>query len=148
MRFLNKLSGEAIILLIGIAIFMIGCIQPFRYESAKENGYEVTATVVDVDYVDDYDMIEEKDITKRIVYVDYVVDGKEYKRIEAPSSADSDNCDVGDTIKFVVSPIFPQYPMFEGGVIATIGFCATAYGIYCIIKAKTQKRKAAANNMN
>ena len=46
---MRKLSDSSILIIIGIVIFLLGCIQPSRYENAKENGYEVDARIVDVE---------------------------------------------------------------------------------------------------
>ena len=43
----NILNSTTAIIL-GIIVFLIGCIQPAKYEQAKENGYEVDATIVEV----------------------------------------------------------------------------------------------------
>ena len=41
-------TSSTVAIILGIIIFLFGCIQPAKYEEAKEKGYEVDATIVEV----------------------------------------------------------------------------------------------------
>jgi len=49
---MKKVKGSTWLLWIGIAVFLVGCIGPFRYEDAIENGYRVEATAVCFLFID------------------------------------------------------------------------------------------------
>jgi uncharacterized membrane protein len=138
---MKKLSGSTLTLLLGILIFLIGCIQPFRYETAKESGYEVDATIVEVKVRDETDSESGYSSTAYIVYADYEVDGKEYKHVRIGKYYNSDDYYVGNTVKTVVNPNNPGKPMFEGGVVCVIGFLIVICAVVSKIKAR-KKRKA------
>lgn len=129
-RFLN--STTAIIL--GTVIFLIGCIQPAKYEKAKEDGYEVDATIVDVVEKDESD--SDGSYTSYTVYADYKVDGREYKHVKVSKYYDTDDYYVGKIIKVVVDPDDPNETMFEGGILCTIGFLIVIGGVISKVKKK------------
>lgn len=135
----KKLSKSTITLLVGIALFLVGCIRPFMYEEAISNGYEVDATIVEV--IDEIESDSESGYTSTVstVYADYTVDGKEYKHVKVGKYYDTDKYYVGKTIKVVVNPNSPGKTMGEGGVVCTIGFVVI---IYAIVK-KIKEKKAA-----
>jgi len=134
---LSKFSKSTITIIIGSVIFLIGCIQPFKYESAKENGYEVDATIVEVIEKDESNFDDSS--TSCTVYADYEVNGKEYKHVKVGKYYDADSYYVGKTIKVVVDPNSPDETMFEGGVLCTIGFLIAGWGIISKIKNKKAK---------
>ncbi len=132
----HRLLNNTTFLILGIIIFLIGCIQPSAYEEAKENGYEVEATIVNVVEKESFD----GDSITYTVYADYTVDGKEYKNVKIGKYYDTDAYYVGKTVKVVVDPDNPGKPMFEGGILCTIGFVMTIGAI--ISKIRNRKRKA------
>lgn len=136
---MKKLSGSTLALLMGIVIFLLGCIQPFRYETAKESGYEVDATIVEVKVREETDS-EGPSSTAYIVYADYEVDGKQYKHVKIGKYYDTDQYYVGKTVKTVVNPNNPGKPMFEGGVVCVIGFVIITGAIISKIRGN-KKRK-------
>ena len=135
---LKKLSGSTLILLLGIALFLIGCIQPFRYESAIESGYQIDATVVEVKTRDETDSESGYTSTSHTVYADYTFDGKEYKHVRIGKYYDTDDYYVGKTVKIVVDPNNHGKIMKEGGVVCTVGFVIAIIGIVVKI---TDKKK-------
>ncbi len=135
------MKSTTIALLIGIAIFLVGCIQPSLYEDAKESGYEVEATVVDVDIREDTDMDSGFTSTVYTVYGDYTVDGKEYKHEKIGKYYDSPRY-VGEKIMVVVDPKSGT-PMFEGGILCTIGFVVMVIALLCM-RANKKAKKAGA----
>jgi len=132
----EKLFNNTACLIMGIIIFLIGCIRPYAYEEAKENGYEVKATIVDVVEKESLD----GDSITYTVYADYTVDGKEYKNVKIGKYYDTDAYYIGKTVKVVVDPDNPGKPMFEGGILCTIGFVMTIGAI--ISKIRNRKKKA------
>lgn len=143
MKKISELSGSTLVLLLGIVVFLLGSIQPMRYENAIANGYEVDAKIVDIENVEDYDVVEECDVTEYHIYVDYTVDGEEYTHVKAEETENRDKYRVGDTMKLVVNPDKPGKKMFDGGILATAGMLIIGYGIYCVIADKRKKKKAA-----
>ena len=143
MKKISELSGSTLVLLLGIVVFLLGSIQPMRYENAIANGYEVDAKIVDIEIVEDYDVVEECDVTEYHIYVDYTVDGEEYTHIKAEEKTKLNGLWVGDTMKLVVNPNKPEKKMFDGGILATAGLLIIGYGIYCVIQDKRKKKKAA-----
>ena len=142
MKKISELSGSTLVLLLGIVVFLLGSIQPMRYENAIANGYEVDAKIVDIENVEDYDVVEECDVTEYHIYVDYTVDGEEYTHVKAEETENRDKYRVGDTMKLVVNPDKPGKKMFDGGILATIGMLITGYGIFCIVSDRRKKKKA------
>ena len=127
---------SALIIVFGIVIFMIGCIQPFRYEMAKENGYEVEATIVDIETAIEDDSETGLTSTSYTIYADYEVDGKAYKGVRVGKYYDTEKYAIGDKINVVVNPNAPGKPMFEGGILCVIGFLVSIGGIIAIIPKK------------
>ena len=136
---MGKLSSSTGALLLGIAIFLVGCIQPSKYEDAKENGYEVDATIVEVDESVSTGMDGAPDSTVYTVYADYEVDGEEYHHVKVGKYYDTDAYYVGKTIQVVVDPEKPGKPMFEGGILCTVGFLIAVAAIIHRIKKKRKK---------
>ena len=128
------------LLIIGVIIFLIGCIQPFRYENAKENGYEVDATIVEVVKKDESDADSVTSSTSYTIYADYEAGGKEYKHVRVGKYYDTDKYQVGKTIKVVVDPGSPEKPMFEGGVLCVIGFLTAGCGIFAMIRGRKKAK--------
>ena len=139
-------SASALILLIGIVIFWLGSIQPMRYEFAKTDGYEVDAKIVAIEAVEDYDVVEECDVTEYHIYVDYTVDGEEYTHVKAEETENRDKYRVGDTMKLVVNPDKPGKKMFEGGILATVGVLTSGFGTICVIDDKKKKKQSTSGN--
>ena len=133
---MKKISKSTLILLAGIVIFLVGCIQPSKYESAKESGYEVDATIVEVveDETTDSDGYSSTSYT---VYADYEVDGQQYKHVKVGTYYDTDRYYVGKVIQVVVDPDNPDSAMFEGGILCTVGFVVVLYAIF--VKRKNKK---------
>ena len=137
------LSSTTFVIILGVTIFLIGCIQPAKYEDAKENGYEVDATIVDVD-IEHEDDLEGYSSTSYTLYANYEVNGKEYKHIKIGKYYDNDKYYIGKTVKVVVNPDSPDETMYEGGVLCVIGFLLAIGGI--IIKIKSKKQDNTPNN--
>lgn len=134
-----RLLNSTVALILGTILFLIGCIQPSKYENAIESGYEVDAKIVEVKSRESE--METETITKHTVYADYEVDGKEYKHIKIGNSLVGDEWYVGNTVKIVVDPENPQRALSEGGILCTIGFVIAAGAI--IVKLKNRKKKSA-----
>ena len=134
---MNKIFNSTTVLILGILIFLFGCIQPARYEKAKENGSEVEATVVEVKVREENDS-EGYSSTSYTVYADYEVNGKEYKHKKIGKYYDTDEYYVGKTVKVVVNPDTGK-PMAEGGVLCVVGFLIAIGAVVSKIK----KRKEA-----
>ena len=135
----SKLLNSTTAIVVGVIIFLIGCIQPAKYEQAKETGYEVDATIVEVKIKEEPDMEGGPDSTSYTVYADYEVDGKKYEHIKVGKYYDTNEYYVGKVIKVVVNPNSPGSPMYEGGILCIVGFFVIVGGI--IVKIK-QKKKA------
>lgn len=138
---MKKILTDNIFLILGILIFLVGCIQPYAYERAKESGYEVEATIVDVKVRDESDADGGFVSTSYTVYADYQVDGKEYKHVRIGKYYDTDEYYVGKTVKVVVDPDDPGDTMFEGGILCTVGFVITGVAIF--FKIKNRKKNTA-----
>ena len=133
---MRKLSNSTILLLVGIVIFLVGCIQPSKYEDAKENGYKVDATIVEIKSREDPGIDGAPDTMEYTIYGDYEIDGKKYEHVKIATHYDSCDCKVGDTIEFVANPDSPDEPMFEGGVLCVIGFLIACAGLISKMKRK------------
>lgn len=136
----SKLTPTRIIVL-GIVVFLIGCIPVAKYDKAKESGYEVDATIVEVKTKTEHDMDGGPDSTSYTVYADYEIDGKEYKHVRVGKYYDTDEYYVGKTIKVVVNPNSPGKPMYEGGVLCVVGFLMVVGGV--IVKIISKREEAA-----
>ena len=141
---MKKIKGTTWALLLGIAVFLVGCIQPSRYEQAKENGYEVDAVVTRVEEGTDPGMDGVPDSIVYTYYGDYEVDGKQYTNKKLQKGYDHQTYCVGDTIRIVVDPNNPGVTMFEGGVICTIGFVIAVGAI--IFKISDRKKAKQSEN--
>lgn len=141
---MKKASYGVLIALIGLTLTIVGSIKPDKYATAKESGYEIDATIVDVEHTEEYDPVSESyDDPAYIYYVDYEVDGKEYKHIKVPEKGQpEDGYGVGDTIKVVVDPESPDRLLTEGGFVATVGVVVTVCGIISAIRSKRKKSKS------
>lgn len=133
---MKNLKESSIVIILGIVLFLIGCIQPAKYENAKENGYEVDATIVEVKTKEESGTDGGPDSTAYIVYADYEVDGKEYEHVKVGKYYDTDAYYKGKTIKVVVNPNSPGKPMKEGGVVCVVGFLVLIGGVVMKIKEK------------
>ncbi len=131
----SKFWNSTTFLVLGILIFLVGCIQPSRYEAAKESGYEVEATIVDVVKK------EQMDDVAYDIYGDYSANGKEYRRVKLKTVYQADSYAPGQTIQVVVNPDDPGEMMFEGGVLCVIGFVMAVAAL--IFKSKKKKQRAA-----
>ena len=132
----SKFLNSTTIIIIGILVFLIGCIQPAKYEKAKKNGYEVDATIVEVDIKEESDLDGGLDSTSYTVYADYIIDGKEYKHVKVGKYYDTNEYYVGKVIKVVVNPDSPGKPFFEGGILCVVGFLLTIGGVVSKIKSR------------
>lgn len=135
-----KLLNSTTVIILGVIVFLVGCIQPSKYEKAKENGYEVDATIVDVKIEEEHDLDGGLDSTSYTVYADYEVDGKKYEHVKVGKYYDTDEYYVGKVIKVVVNPNSPGKPMFEGGILCVIGFIVSIIGIVAKIKSKKSNK--------
>ncbi|MBO5935576.1 MAG: hypothetical protein J6Q94_08840 [Clostridia bacterium] len=136
--FINLLAWFLIATILVAPAFIKFC----RYETAVENGYEIEAVVVDyktriesVEYTDDSEVY--------ILYVDYEVDGKEYKNVKAGEFGKIHLR--GETITIVVNPknpgkIIQDSDMFTG-VLCIVGMFIAVYGI--VAESKTMKKNKA-----
>ncbi len=133
-------QGTNLILIIGILIFLVGCIFPYRYEKAIEEGYEVEATVTDI--VERAQTAAEAgpDDTSYTLYGDYTIDGKEYTHVKLGKNY-SDSHYIGEKLKVVVNPDNPGKPMFEGGILCTVGFLIAIGAIIAKVSAKRKAKK-------
>jgi hypothetical protein len=116
---MKKFLTNVMIALLPIAIFLLGCIQPMRYENAIAKGYKIDATITkveskveEVEYAGEY--------TVDSIYVDYEVDGQKYENVKVGKYSDGGS--KGEVIQIVVNPNNPGKVMKEGGVLATVGF--------------------------
>lgn len=141
---MKKASFGVLIALIGLTLTIVGYIKPDKYATAIESGYEIDATIVEVEHTEEYDPVTESyDDPAYIYYVDYEVDGKEYKHIKVPEKGQpGDGYGVGDTIKVVVDPESPDRLLTEGGFVATVGAVVTVCGIISAIRSKRKKSKS------
>ena len=129
-----------------IIILLLGMIQPMRYENAIQKGYQIDATITEVDSkVREVENAGE--YTVDYVYVDYEVDGQKYENVKAGKYSESDHVYAGKVIQVVVNPNNPGKVMKEGGVLATIGFVLMLVlyvpVIISSVKSKRAKKKAA-----
>ena len=129
-----------ILIILGALVFLIGLIQPLRYEQAQKNGCEVDARVVEVKKEHEDDLETGYSSVSYTVYADYEVDGKEYKHVRIGKYYDVEY-HVGQTVKVVVNPNAPNKPMYEGGILAVAGFLIVGAGI--VICCVGKKKKAA-----
>lgn len=136
---MSKLLNSTTVIILGVIVFLVGCIQPSKYEKAKENGYEVDATIVEVVEKEETDSEGSYSSTSYTAYADYEVDGKEYKHVKVGKNYQKGTYYVGKVIKVVVNPNAPNKPMFEGGILCVIGFLVACGGVVSKIK----KKKAA-----
>lgn len=139
MKFSKSLKGVIIYILCIVVIFLIGDIFQIRYEKAKENGYEVEATVVEVEPREEYDYAMEIYETVYVVYADYEVDGKKYEHIEVGKYDTADEYYEGKVIKVVVNPDSPDEPMDKGTLWFGIGVLLTI-PIICVIILKIKDK--------
>lgn len=116
---MKKSLTNVMIVLLPIAIFLLGCIQPMRYENAIAKGYKIDATITkveskveEVEYAGEY--------TVDSIYVDYEVDGQKYENVKVGKYSDGGS--KGEVIQIVVNPNNPGKVMKQGGVLATVGF--------------------------
>ena len=133
---MKKISKSTLILLAGIAIFLVGCIQPANYEKAKESGYEVKATVVDIVVKEETDS-DGYSSTSYTIYGNYTVDGQSYQHVKVGKYYDTTPYSVGDVIPVVVDPDNPDSTMFEGGILCVIGFVVVLFAL--LSKRKNKK---------
>ena len=141
---MKKMKSSTIWLLVGIALFLVGCIGPMMYENAKENGYQVEATVTRVEERDRTND-DGPDTTVYTYYGEYELDGKTYTNVKLGKSYDTKQYVEGSTMQVVVNPNNPGSTMFEGGVICTVGFVIMVVAIvmkFSERKKKTQENKA------
>lgn len=134
---MKKFVKTNFVLLIGIAIFLIGCITPYKYEEAIENGYEVTATITKVEQSEtDSDGYS---YTSYKLYGEYEVDGKKYTNVKLGTFYGDDGYYKGKKIKVVVDPESPENTIFEGGVLCVIGFLIAIFGLITRTNDKSKK---------
>lgn len=140
---MKKVKKSTWLLWIGIAVFLVGCIGPFQYEDAIENGYRVEATVTRIEDRNDTGMDGAPDTTVYTYYGEYEVDGKKYTDVELGKSYDRKTYAVGSTMEVVVNPNDPGRTMSEGGVICTVGFVILIVAIVMKFKERKQKKQEA-----
>ena len=134
---MKKLSAHTALIILGIVIFLLGCIQPARYEKAIENGYEVEAVVVDIKVRKNSGPDESDEYT---YYVDYTFEGKKYTHVKF-ERVYADKYHKGETVSMVIDPLSPGRAMFEGGILATAGFLITVIGIIKKVKSKKANKQ-------
>ena len=139
---------STIMIIVGIIVFLIGCIQPSRYEDAKENGYEVDATIVEVITEIENDSESGYTSTSYTVYADYEVDGKEYKHVKIGKYYDTDEYYKGKIVKTVINPDSPGKVMYDGGILCVVGFLVLIGGIVTKIANRKKKRNAVPKSEN
>lgn len=126
-----------VLLLLGIVVFLLGCIRPCKYEQAMESGCIVEATIVQVKksetegeggfVIDTYKL-----------YADYTFNGETYKHVKLKNYGSEGY--VGQKVNIVVNPDTGK-PMGEGGFLATIGFLIMAAAVVMKISEKKAKSK-------
>ena len=121
------------ILLLGIAVFLIGCIFPGRYENAQNTGHEIEATISDVV------KREGEDFDTYTVYVDYEVDGEEYTHVKAGRF--SKPYLEGDTMTVVINPKNPGKILQEGGILCVAGFVIACVGGVRMFRNRKQRKE-------
>lgn len=118
-----------------------------RYNTAIENGYEIEAVVVDYDKkIQSVEHTTDSEVF--ILYVNYEVDGKEYKDIKAGEYAEFHS--IGDTIKIVVNPNNPREILQDSdmftGILSIAGVFIAIFGI--VTEIRTMKKNKAAKEDN
>ena len=136
---MTKWFNPAAAILLGVIVFLIGCVQPAKYENAKASRYEVDATIVEAVKKEETDSEGSYTSTSYTVYADYEVDGEKYTHVKVGKYHDTDEYYVGKTIKVVINPNAPCSVMFEGGILGVIGSSISLWGILL----KTKRKKAA-----
>lgn len=136
----NYKKSSTICLLLGIILFLIGMIQPSRYEKAIEDGYRVDAVVTKVKEREAIEFDGGYTVKEYVVYGDYIVNGKTYTNVKIGTYGAPYH--EGEIIPTVVNPDNPGKTMFEGGILATIGFVFMLVAI--IWKIRDRKRMKAA----
>ena len=131
----SPISGTVLII-IGIVGFLLGCVQPFRYEMAKRDGYEVEAEIV---YVETKAGADDKVVA---YYANYELNDKKYQNIKI-GKLDGEKYDTGDEVRIVMSPIQEEIPMFEGGILAVVSLPVLVCGMLLELKEikRLQKKK-------
>lgn len=146
MNSIIKKMGKVTSITTGIGAIVVGliilAISIYAYTNYKELDGKVMAIITDIKkekveniYNDEEDLDkEEYDYT---VYVDYEVDGKEYKNIEYDSYDSS--MKIGEKIEINYDPNDPSKIQGQNGktfilIFIVIGALATLFGIYTTIK--------------
>lgn len=143
---MKKFLSNFLLATFPIIILLLGMIQPMRYENAIQKGYQIDATITEVDSKV-REVEDAGEYTVDYVYVDYEVDGQKYENVKAGKYSESDHVYAGKVIQVVVNPNNPGKVMKEGGVLATIGFVLMLVlyvpVIISSVKSKRAKKKAA-----
>lgn len=143
---MKKFLSNFLLATFPIIILLLGMIQPMRYENAIQKGYQIDATITEVDSKV-REVEDAGEYTVDYVYVDYEVDGQKYENVKAGKYSESDHVYAGKVIQVVVNPNNPGKVMKEGGVLATIGFVLMLVlyvpVIISSVKSKRVKKKAA-----
>lgn len=143
---MKKFLSNFLLATFPIIILLLGMIQPMRYENAIQKGYQIDATITEVDSKV-REVEDAGEYTVDYVYVDYEVDGQKYENVKAGKYSESDHVYAGKVIQVVVNPNNPGKVMKEGGVLATIGFVLMLVlyvpVIISSVKSKKAKKKAA-----
>ena len=127
-------------MILGILLFLVGCIQPIRQEFAREDGYEVEATIVEVKERDEHDSESGYVSTSYTVYADYEFKGTEYNHVKVGKYYNTDQYYVGKTVTVVVDPNNPGKLFAEGGVLCVAGFLLAIGAIVVKIRARKSRQ--------
>lgn len=143
---MKRINKTYIWLVVGILLFCIGSAIDYRYENAKETGYEVIATVTDVKYHVDHDVDGGPDRDEYIAYGTYTVDGKQYNNIRLGTYSSEIN--VGDRIPVIVAPHNPARIISDGGLLIVPGFLIVIISIVVLVKSKKKNNQRNQKPMN
>ena len=131
------MNKNAIFLIIGIILFILGGYQNIQYE---ENSLTVPATVTNVKTRDDTD--GGPTTYKHTYYGEYEVDGKKYENVKldtAYTSSYTPKYSVGDQLKIKVYPDNPDTKVPEGGIFLTVGLIMAVWNLVLLVKSKKAK---------
>ncbi len=135
---IQKLLTSTGILILGILLLIAGFIPFYKYEQAKASGYEVEATVVEVNIAGTSEIGGET-IEQYTVYADYTVNGVTYQHVKLKNYGAKHY--VGETVKIVVDPKNPEKLLSEGGIISVVGFLLAGSAIFTKVKKSAAKKR-------
>ena len=105
---IDKFINSTTVLILGIILLFVAIILPSPYDDARNSGYEIDATVVEI-VEHKHPAIEEYEVDTYTytIYASYTADGKTYEHVEI-EERETHNLNLGDTVKIVVNPENPK----------------------------------------